>query len=264
MIRKISIALPVFDARVFFNSVLFAEIQSLVSCPIDVFHFIEADQKYEEVSIMNKMKGFTLIELLIVVAIIGILAAIAIPNFLEAQARAKISRVMADLRTVNLAMSAYNVDYNQYPDVSDDGVGRYMGWLMSNPANPFDRWAGKALTTPTAYISSVPMDRFNTDCNRRWFGSTEEVSFWSNIYSPYLTEQDRAEDDAWFAFMRSAVGDWFPAKPSWIMESCGPSILWWNEGGPGDPHSYFYDPTNGTVSCGMISLSDQKWLSPKK
>ena len=66
---------------------------------------------------MNK-KGFTLIELLIVVAIIAILAAIAVPNFLEAQVRSKVSRVKADHRSLATAIEAYYVDNNSYPAVA--------------------------------------------------------------------------------------------------------------------------------------------------
>ena len=62
--------------------------------------------------------GFTLIELLIVIAIIAILALIAIPNFLEAQTRAKVSRVKADMRTLGGACEAYTVDWNNPPPTS--------------------------------------------------------------------------------------------------------------------------------------------------
>lgn len=64
-------------------------------------------------------RGFTLIELLIVVAIIAILAAIAVPNFLEAQTRAKISRVKNDHRSIATALESYAVDNNQYPEQGD-------------------------------------------------------------------------------------------------------------------------------------------------
>lgn len=60
-------------------------------------------------------KGFTLIELLIVVAIIGIIAAIAIPNLLNAIDRGKQKRSMADLRSIGTAVEEYAVDNNIYP-----------------------------------------------------------------------------------------------------------------------------------------------------
>ena len=66
-------------------------------------------------------KGFTLIELMIVVAIIGILAAIAIPNFLRFQAKSKQSEARELLSTVYTAETAYFAEKNTYGTLSDAG-----------------------------------------------------------------------------------------------------------------------------------------------
>ena len=87
--------------------------------------------------------GFTLIELLIVVAIISILAAIAIPNFLEAQMRAKVVRSKTDMSTINAAFMAYVVDHNDPPNTGCTDI--FV--LYQNPPESPERIV-TTLTTP--------------------------------------------------------------------------------------------------------------------
>jgi len=87
--------------------------------------------------LFRKKEGFTLIELLIVVAIIGIIAGIAIPNFLGARSKARVTRAFADMRAIADALEMYYVDNTAYP-------------------------AALADLTPT-HITSLPNDPFGTD-----------------------------------------------------------------------------------------------------
>lgn len=79
---------------------------------------------------MRKQSGFTLIELLIVVAIIGIIAAIAIPNLLNAIDRSKQKRTMADIRSVGTAVEEYAIDNNFYPVATSQGAVSVVAGLL--------------------------------------------------------------------------------------------------------------------------------------
>jgi type II secretion system protein G len=95
--------------------------------------------------IKKNQKGFTLIELLIVVAIIGILAAIAIPNLLTAMQRAKQKRTMADMRTIATAWEARATDVNRYSAAG----------AVTIPGTVLDPLVMAKILSPT-YIKSLP------------------------------------------------------------------------------------------------------------
>jgi prepilin-type N-terminal cleavage/methylation domain-containing protein len=114
-------------------------------------------------------KGFTLIELLIVVAIIGILSAIAVPNFMNAQVRAKLARNFADLRTLHTGVEQLRIDTGALPiDVWDYQTSEGKAILKEtfnnvgavSEMNRTPDLILAVLTSPVPYITAVPMDPF--------------------------------------------------------------------------------------------------------
>jgi prepilin-type N-terminal cleavage/methylation domain-containing protein len=105
------------------------------------------------------MKGFTLIELLLVIAIVGVLAAVGIQSFSGSQAKTRDSRRKADLKAIQQALEEYYNDHGRYPNSSGNG-----GFPLST-AGGF--WIDDGLSTPrydldSTYIKSMPVDPKNT------------------------------------------------------------------------------------------------------
>ena len=116
----------------------------------------------------HSQKGFTLIELLIVVAIIGIIAAIAIPNLLNAIDRGKQKRTMADMRSIGTGVEAYAVDNNVYPTAATPAALKLLIepiYMKSMPQA--DGWSNAfvvAATTTEYTISSNGKDGTPSGC----------------------------------------------------------------------------------------------------
>lgn len=196
-------------------------------------------------------RAFTLIELLIVVAIIAILAAIAVPNFLEAQTRAKVSRAKADLRTLALAIEMYTVD-NSQPPID----GTKAGDLQANEFPP------TTLTSPVAHLTSLPSDPFQGGSTPVTFPpGSDEALFPQSWYLGYRYVNTRYR----FNTPPSPIGGqmlqaYSDRLGSWWLYSIGsdrnfgPTVLV-----PVGPttieYPLPYDPSNGTVSAGDIVRS---------
>ena len=112
--------------------------------------------------------GFTLIELLITLVVIGIIAAIAIPNLVSAIDRGKQKRTMADMRSIGTAVEAYMVDNGKYPvaaDAAELALQIAPSYIRPMPAT--DGWNNSYIVTAetTTYtITSKGKDGVASGC----------------------------------------------------------------------------------------------------
>jgi general secretion pathway protein G len=103
-----------------------------------------------------RAQGFTLIELLIVVAIIGIVAAIAIPNLLNAVDKGKQKRTMADLRSIGTAVEVYAIENTVYPTAADAASSKALidpAYIKAMPT--VDGWSTQFVVDSSAFAYTI-------------------------------------------------------------------------------------------------------------
>jgi prepilin-type N-terminal cleavage/methylation domain-containing protein len=228
-------------------------------------------------------KAFTLIELLIVVAIIAILAAIAVPNFLEAQTRAKVSRVLSDQRTYATALETYMIDNSAYPayypvaafagtlaNITDNynsaalqaaGDGTAAGQYKKLPSFAFkNAVAGNpaqppiSLTTPVSYLSTYVPDTFasNKTVTFGYVNGPAGFLLWSpgpdgldHLNSDGTSDQASVHNQA----ERIMHGGQSLPSPYLLA---GPTGTMPKPAGAAGTKAFTYDATNGTASDGDV------------
>lgn len=242
-------------------------------------------------------RAFTLIELLVVVAIISILASIALYNFLEAQTRAKIARAQSDMRTVSVGIESYYMDNTCYPRMNPNQESERGHLILSihdnflyyqNGYEP-DMGPGggvpMSLTSPVAYMTSIPPDPFigklplNHTGTYRWTFDRINCSFFFYDFRGGMRQRGLGwrpdlPDVIAPAPMRFNGPTGRVVNAEWALLSAGPDQSFvptknpHNEKEPYVSYQFFmdkqdwqgmldgvfctYDPTNGTLSEGDL------------
>lgn len=168
-----------------------------------------------------RYSAFTLTELLIVVAIIGILAAVAIPSIFSALVRAKVAQAVSDIHELTAAQELYGLDHRGYPPLG----------VVRNARNTSGYATFPWLTSPLPYLASVPVD-----------------PFLKSIQRPY-----------WMGYAQKRISSENSRIVAYTFSSTGPStlhmlVIYWFQ-----PNILFfqypfqtYDATNGLSSMGEI------------
>lgn len=194
-----------------------------------------------------RSQAFTLVELIVVVAVIGVLTSIAVPNFSEALVRSKVARVQSDLKALSTSVEMYRMDNGTVLPVKGAFDPAYVERL-------------RPLTTPIAYMGQLPTDPFQP------------------MESPYMFDEDEAHrrENQMYVYNRgdaenggSQMQDEGNYGFAWSIASTGPDHhlkypYYFYPKGFVMPEWYIYNPSNGIISGGEIFARSMNASTPKR
>ncbi len=216
----------------------------------------------------KRLNGFTLIELLIVIAIILILISIALPNFMEAQVRARLTNTRACLHAYRTANESYFTDFNTYvPDVNGGepvkgGFGDWSSWWARNRkincSVVGEMCTYAMLTTPIPYMKKLCYDPFLAEFKDS--RASEPISL--PEYTSYLSGGSVRKQCAEAHGLRYVI---LSRGPDLKVNDGGFETLWCYLGAHthhtnGNP--LIYSATNGTYSTGDMIVSNRGHEGP--
>lgn len=191
----------------------------------------------------QKIHAFTLIELLVVAAVIGVLASIAVPNFMNALVKCRVAKVKSDLKALSHSIEVYRMDYQTVLPA----VGAFE-------PSYFERL--RPLTTPVAYMSQLPTDPFQPMLSFFMF-TEDEAHYWHNqmyVYNRGDVENGGSQTDGQghleFPYSIASTGPDHRLKYPYYYYPKGFVMPEW----------YVYNPTNGINSGGDMFYRSTAFL----
>ena len=194
-----------------------------------------------------KRDGFTLIELLIVVGILGVLTAIAVPSYRDAMIRSRVAKAKLELRTLGFGLQNYRLDHNIFPRRKSELLF-FAAYLLPDLTSPIAYLNPALIKDPFGPVQEFEVRKVTGDFGPELMAGIPLVKN-SYTYTPYYSyaliygiPELRRE-----GFVVASVGP--DQQDSYIMDYPFPAFYRF----PGDSvRDSVYDPTNGIISPGDI------------
>lgn len=124
----------------------------------------------------RRINGFTLIEVLVVIVILGILAALVVPNIMDKPGKARITKAKSDIQAIESALNLYRLDHHTYP-TTDEGLEALVSDYL--PRAPKDPWGKPYLYLNPGTHGEIDIYTLARDGQQGGDGEDADIGNWN-------------------------------------------------------------------------------------